>query len=87
MGGDLAAIFERTARRIEALEFASDEQQKIKGQRGKTLGISKSKPGKSRLQAKKLSNIGTMSMVKGPGHLSKFKPPVEPGKDKAGQKR
>jgi hypothetical protein len=46
------------------------------------LGIDKSNPPKNRLRGKKLPRIGTMSMVKGPGHLSSFKPPLQPGKKK-----
>jgi hypothetical protein len=46
------------------------------------LGIDKSKPAKPRLRGQKLPKVGTMSMVKGPGHLSSFKPLLEPKKKK-----
>ena len=49
---------------------------------GGALGIHKSKPGKLRLRGQKLPKVGTMSMIKGPGHLSSFKPPLQPGKKK-----
>ncbi len=32
---------------------------------------------KPKLQVKKLSKLETMSVVKGPGNLTKFKPPVD----------
>jgi|HubBroStandDraft_1064217.scaffolds.fasta_scaffold101519_2 hypothetical protein len=40
------------------------------------------KPGKSRLRGKKLAKIGTISMIKGPGSLSSFKPLLSQGKRK-----
>jgi hypothetical protein len=46
------------------------------------LGTDKSKSTKLRLRGKKLPNVGTMSMVKGPGHLASFKPLLQPGKKK-----
>jgi hypothetical protein len=46
------------------------------------LTIDKNKAGKSRLRGKKLSKIGTVSMIKGPGNLSSFKPLLSHGKRK-----
>jgi hypothetical protein len=46
------------------------------------LGTDKSKPAKPRLRGQKLPKVGTMSMIKGPGNLSSFKPPLQPGKKK-----
>jgi hypothetical protein len=48
--------------------------------RGKTLGTDKSKFTKPRLRGKKLPSVGTMSMIKGPGHVSSFKPLLQPVK-------
>jgi hypothetical protein len=47
------------------------------------LGPSKSNGGKKRLQVKKLSKIETSTMVKGPGHVAKYKPPLEHSREKS----
>ena len=36
------------------------------------------KAGKLKLSVKKLPKVGTMSVIKGPGNLSTFSPPLEP---------
>jgi hypothetical protein len=46
------------------------------------LGNDKAKSAKPRLRGRKLPNVGTMSMIKGPGNLSALKPLVQPRKKK-----
>jgi hypothetical protein len=40
------------------------------------------KAGKLKLSVKKLPKVDTMSVIKGPGNLSTFQPPVEPAAEK-----
>lgn len=40
------------------------------------------KPRKLKLRSQKLPKVGTVSVIRGPGNLSTFEPPVEPVKDK-----
>jgi hypothetical protein len=40
------------------------------------------KPSKLKLSAKKLPKVGTISVIKGPGNLSTFRPPLEPATKK-----
>ena len=40
------------------------------------------KAGKLKLSVKKLPKVGTMSVIKGPGNLSTFTPPLEPEEEK-----
>lgn len=47
--------------------------------RPKKLG----KASKLKLSVKKLPKVGTMSVIKGPGNLSTFQPPVEPATEKS----
>ncbi len=42
--------------------------------------MNKNKPTKPRLRGQKLPRIGTLSTIKGPGHLSSLKPPLGSGK-------
>lgn len=46
--------------------------------RPKKLG----KAGKVKLSVKKLPKVGTMSVIKGPGNLSTFTPPLEPEEER-----
>ncbi len=43
------------------------------------------KPRKLKLNVKKLPKVGTMSVIKGPGNLSTFRPPLEPVAEKGRQ--
>jgi hypothetical protein len=43
------------------------------------------KPPKLKLNVKKLPKVGTMSVIKGPGNLSTFTPPLEPVEEKGKQ--
>jgi hypothetical protein len=43
------------------------------------------KPRKMKLNVKKLPKVGTMSVIKGPGNLSTFSPPLEPVAEKGKQ--
>ena len=49
--------------------------------RPKKLG----KTSKLKLSVKKLPKVGTMSVIKGPGNLATFSPPVEPDEEKGNQ--
>jgi hypothetical protein len=49
--------------------------------RPKKLG----KASKLKLSVKKLPKVGTMSVIKGPGNLATFSPPVEPDEEKGNQ--
>jgi hypothetical protein len=40
------------------------------------------KPGKIKLRSQKLHKVGTVSVIRGPGNLSNFEPPVEPVRQK-----
>ena len=62
-------------------EFAWLEKA-LRNREGGELGTEKSKSAKPRLRGKRLPNVGTTSMVKGPGHLSSFKPLLQPGQKK-----
>ena len=44
--------------------------------------MNKNKAAKPRLRGQKLPRIGTLSTIKGPGHLSSFKPLLQPGMKK-----
>ena len=43
------------------------------------------KASKLKLSVKKLPKVGTMYVIKGPGNLSTFEPPLEPDEDKGRQ--
>jgi hypothetical protein len=43
------------------------------------------KASKRKLSVKKLPKVGTMSVIKGPGNLSTFSPPLEPVEEKGRQ--
>jgi hypothetical protein len=54
----------------------------LSASREKSLGTDKTKRAKSRLRGQKLPAVETTSMIKGPGHVSSFKPLLQPGKKK-----
>jgi hypothetical protein len=50
------------------------------------LGTDKSKRAKPRLRGQKLPTLETTSVIKGPGHVSAFKPLLQPVKKPAKKK-
>ena len=46
------------------------------------MGPGKSKNVKRRLQVKILSKVETSTMIKGPGHVARYQPPVEHEREK-----